>query len=453
MKLSEQIQILKDKGNSAQAALRKIKLHLQQQDIDWTEKKQEIFNKVFGLGVHAAPPTIPVNKPDAGSTTPTKHISDPVLAELAKDFAKMDSSLSIGAGTYFYKKLWHYYNAKFFSNELPLGTFRYTKDTGQYFRTRAHYRPSNNELSFNRRLFNASFDKFCEIFVHEMCHQAVRQIDKYFGTNGSKRDVHGAVWAKWMRHCGLDPERCDKSDQMDYMEEHEKKAILDIRSEREKQLQDKVRINPKPKTIAQVYVQKDKVWIKGWIVCPDPKKAGRWAFVNKCEGTSYWSIPNDMFYELPHSDPDSAELRILEWSRYATYMHDLIQTNKAEKVGTMDYSKAYRDLLSLVPSEYHNEFMIIIYALTKTELKDGHGTYSTSAVTEQGQYTSREVRNAFDWAVDIDSKHLSFTSSEYQGSLLKISPVRDEKLGAHRTYTIGDFFIALFNFYGKNAFR
>ncbi len=68
-------------------------------------------------------------------------------------------------------------------------------------------------------LFNAREIFFNEIVLHEMCHQAVNQIDHKTNTSDGG---HGPEWQKWMVHVGLDPRRYDPTDDVEYQDTAQK---------------------------------------------------------------------------------------------------------------------------------------------------------------------------------------------------------------------------------------
>lgn len=123
----------------------------------------------------------------------------------------------------FMKKIWHYWNVHKFQNQMQEPTLGFLKDTGVRMRKRGLWRhggyPVVRELLITPRLFNARFDVFAEVFLHEMCHQAVSEIDKVRETANKG---HGPRWAGWMRKVGLEPNRYDKNDNVEYMTDDER---------------------------------------------------------------------------------------------------------------------------------------------------------------------------------------------------------------------------------------
>lgn len=56
-------------------------------------------------------------------------------------------------------------------------------------------------IRLNKRIFlNGTYRTCYVVLLHEMCHQAAKEIDRV-------NDGHGKIWASWMSRCGLDPDR------------------------------------------------------------------------------------------------------------------------------------------------------------------------------------------------------------------------------------------------------
>jgi predicted SprT family Zn-dependent metalloprotease len=377
MVLSDAIQEYKDKGISKATALTKAKALVSKSSGRWTAKKQKIFDLVWAGETTKLPKTkvsrsakVPKNpkvvkdpktpkvpklkdpktvikvkipkEPKVPKVT-TKPVVTPKEIEvhgteaiLKKEYESMNPQTPINRATVFYLKMWHFFNTKHWSgHSLKVPTFRYLKDMGTGFGVRAHYRPSANQLSFSRRLFNADYNDFINVFQHEMCHQAVHQIDVPKGfqyrVNGKKRDVHGENWQAWMRHCKLSPRRCDMNDNTVYMDEKEKKAHIEKKeavkkAQAERQplgwgfLEDKV---------ACFFNEKTKTWINGIVVCKHDNAGKRWVFADVYYGTHYWMIPPNNLFSI---DPkDQEEMSKPHWLEHSRELRDMIQGNKQQK--------------------------------------------------------------------------------------------------------------------------
>lgn len=142
----------------------------------------------------------------------------------------------------FMKRAWSYYNRKHFANELKPCKFVVGKNMGVGFRNRGLWRPSQRDLQISQRVFNAPFDVFTEVFVHEMCHQAVTDIDRAdFAPDNISEKGHGTNWKVWMRRCGLNPERYDKTDAVKYMTTQEQQKKMQQRTAVNKETADRTR--------------------------------------------------------------------------------------------------------------------------------------------------------------------------------------------------------------------
>lgn len=100
--------------------------------------------------------------------------------------------------------LWSVCNAKLFAGRLHKATIRLQKDAGTHTRRLGSWSIRSRVLSFAPRIFTAPQDKALGVFVHELCHQAVTDIEQ---VNELVNGGHGPLWSAHMRRCGLDPAR------------------------------------------------------------------------------------------------------------------------------------------------------------------------------------------------------------------------------------------------------
>ena len=136
------------------------------------------------------------------------------------------------------KEAWKYFNDKLFQGKLiepkfRLFTARLTSDRGKAGSYTPNldkeYHALQGSLSFGKQYINIP-EVFEEILIHEMCHQAVEEIDqysynlaqkfkkeakelydedsKYFdwawkGKLNKSRRAHGKEWKAWARKCGI----------------------------------------------------------------------------------------------------------------------------------------------------------------------------------------------------------------------------------------------------------
>ncbi len=171
----------------------------------------------------------------------------------------------------FMKKIWSYWNQHKFQNQMDIPTLGFLKDVGLKMRKRGVWRHGgiNNirEILITPRLFNARFDVFAEIFLHEMCHQAVSEINKVRETANKG---HGPLWAGWMRKVGLEPNRYDKTDNVEYMtpqERAQKEAAEDRKEEAKEGLTKKYYSinNVKAEPIPILYVNQEGKRLNGYL--------------------------------------------------------------------------------------------------------------------------------------------------------------------------------------------
>jgi hypothetical protein len=122
----------------------------------------------------------------------------------------------------FMKQLWTHLNTAKFHGALPAPRAIQLMPNVQAkkLRTRGRWFPSPRVLEMAPRTFNAHLDFFVEIFLHEMCHQAVTDIDKSFSMEEAG---HGAEWKAWMVKVGLNPRRFDPNPNETYMSKKELK--------------------------------------------------------------------------------------------------------------------------------------------------------------------------------------------------------------------------------------
>ena len=123
----------------------------------------------------------------------------------------------------FMKNLWEFFNKDKFGGRMPkpraIQLMRNTTN-GHKLSVRGRWFPMQRILEMAPRTFNAHFDFFAEIFLHEMCHEAVTDINRERqGDEGG----HGPAWQAWMRKVGLNPRRYDPNPNEVYMDRRELK--------------------------------------------------------------------------------------------------------------------------------------------------------------------------------------------------------------------------------------
>lgn len=132
-------------------------------------------------------------------------------------------------------KLHDYFSQKYFAGKLERPHIGFLRGVDiNNMRKRAHWSSRKRALEFHPALIHGTFASFIETFVHEMCHQAVTDINR---TVEHEQKGHGPLWSGWMRRCGLLPLRFDdkpnsfyKSEkiiQTEQKKEHELKSYED----------------------------------------------------------------------------------------------------------------------------------------------------------------------------------------------------------------------------------
>lgn len=213
-------------------------------------------------------------------------------------------------------------NQAIFDNRMRMPRVRFFKEQkANSFRKRGHWSPRDREIALGRRLFNASEIHVLNTFVHEMCHQAVTDIDRTIDPNGG----HGPNWIRWMKIAGIPPDRYDTTDQMEYMNEEERLKTEQIRRERERQMNENYRTKARPSALAlgtpvQFYQPSDFKWIQGVAV---GIFASKFVMADSLTG-HHWSLPNggrDMVYLINTGDSQQDFTRP-EWQNAAQHMFD-----------------------------------------------------------------------------------------------------------------------------------
>lgn len=100
----------------------------------------------------------------------------------------------------FLSALWKYYNQTYFNSQLKEPKFRWLRTkmgTSDRFEG-GHWEILTNTLVMNQR-FLMYLPVFKDILKHEMCHQAVTEIDQV-----REKRFHGAVWKTWAKKVGID---------------------------------------------------------------------------------------------------------------------------------------------------------------------------------------------------------------------------------------------------------
>ena len=225
-------------------------------------------------------------------------------------FKSLDSKKTNDIITYA-KQQWDLHNKKYFGGKLKKGAFYILKDMGTGFRALGKYYPQRNWIGLNRRLVLAGEKSFNKTLLHEMCHQAVDQID---GIRKEGNGGHGPYWAKWMRKCGLPPNRYNDEERAVFTTPEEQKKLEQDKKNYIKKQEDKKKAEATSKfrrlylgrydkmRPAQFFSPESKEWIPGLIVCPNDQQGKRYAFITYPSSSRWRIIPADWLYELPDKD-------------------------------------------------------------------------------------------------------------------------------------------------------
>jgi predicted SprT family Zn-dependent metalloprotease len=193
------------------------------------------------------------------------------------------------------KHVWNKANKEFFANGLSMPGFRMMKEM-QNFRGLGQWFPQRRVIGLSPRMFNATQAHAITTIVHEMCHQAVTDIEKAREDNGG----HGPLWCSYMRKCGLTPSRYNQNDRTDFMTDKEKEATLKAKDNRAAAVLEKKQIQPNYNLPAQWHDPKTDKWHQGLIVCRADKAGSRWVFIENPVSSTWSKIPSTWFFELPH---------------------------------------------------------------------------------------------------------------------------------------------------------
>ncbi len=156
---------------------------------------------------------------DSGAATVQHHLGF-VKVPPAYSAAYLKASINPAHRVSYIRKIWDFLNKTKFNDRLMEPRLAVKESLGAG--VRAHYignrACTSGTIEVTHFMFNAREPFFLEIFLHEMCHQATREIsrDTDMSENG-----HGPVWQQWMVDVGLDPRRFDPTDPAEYLNHKE----------------------------------------------------------------------------------------------------------------------------------------------------------------------------------------------------------------------------------------
>lgn len=99
------------------------------------------------------------------------------------------------------KALWNFYNDKYFDGMMNEPVIFWLQQSSKFRvgalgTTQLTKRGTVDSIKLSPYLMR-DIELLKETLLHEMCHQAVIEIDR------NTRDKHGPVWKKWARKCGI----------------------------------------------------------------------------------------------------------------------------------------------------------------------------------------------------------------------------------------------------------
>jgi hypothetical protein len=200
----------------------------------------------------------------------------------------------------------------------------------------------------SRRVFNAGQEKFLEIFVHEMCHQAVSEIDRVVDINKG----HGPYWKAWMVKSGIPPSRYDYTDAQEYMNDeerarHQEKLDALKRAQLDKERLQKISHLSRIGTPAQFFwAEKDK-WVQGVIVGVFATKF--YIVTNKDTG-AYMTLGNqgrDRIYAIPPGEENENYLSEV-WQNAALRVKRYLDNKAAARKANREDDPLGRSLRNLL---------------------------------------------------------------------------------------------------------
>ncbi len=187
----------------------------------------------------------------------------------------------------FNKRLWHAFNKMKFGGVMhePKFALMPVKDR---MKTLGRWTPSRRLLEIGARHYFGLPELFVETFLHEMCHQAVSEIDK--ADEHAFDQGHGPKWKSWMLHVGLKPSIKSYEAETSFMNTSEKTRLKDQTGV------DVDKALPKQEMITQlglkritpvngqrVYVPQLKTLVSGTAICMADEYGTKWAVLTDAQ--------------------------------------------------------------------------------------------------------------------------------------------------------------------------
>ena len=187
------------------------------------------------------------------------------------------------------------------------------------FRSHGKWNKETRTISITPRIFNGNYEQAKKLMLHEMCHQAVTDIEN---TVENVKQGHGPLWSKWMKHVGLNPERyVPKEEHENLMTKEEKERIEKIK-DKERDLKKKVDVS-KGNSIKIVNPETKEIALARIIV----QMAGG-QFLVMSEDGSTWQAPPSKMFEVTEKERERAEENIPEFKLRDVRMKYINQLEK-----------------------------------------------------------------------------------------------------------------------------
>ena len=215
-------------------------------------------------------------------------------------------------------QLWEQYNKEHFGGKMILPRFRLLKaQRGERLCRLGHWHPSLREIAMAPRLVSMKQEKkFNETFLHEMCHQAVSEIDKL------RNHKHGPVWQAWMIKVGLAANATCHDGRETLMTPQElaaRSAKADARKTKEAEA--KRMHYPEAGKLVKYFSDDKRGWVFGVVMGRNDKQGKTWQ-VDTGAVRGWMRVPYGMLYELTTDE-----------AHRFTASKDMLVKNAAEKRG------------------------------------------------------------------------------------------------------------------------
>ena len=248
------------------------------------------------------------------SSVPTIHIEPKVektvnaaegnLVKLAGNsylFRKAKESTKTADIFAYVKYVWFALNKRFFNGQLQKPVLHVLSERGKFKRL-GHWRRTDREFAVSRRIFVPNTESVAvSLIAHEMCHQAVSEIDRDFS---SDLGGHGYTWQNRMRQLGLEPHRYATQDTMENIRTESEQETIALQKAVEEHHKD-LKIKPHRDCPAKWFDPKTGLWNRGLIVGPSNSRQTYWAFISKPSTANWINVPHDWFRSL---DPGEDQL-------------------------------------------------------------------------------------------------------------------------------------------------